>query len=326
MNTQNLGNSPLNASRIAYGCMEIGGSWDQKPPSPETKKQAIAVIEAALEEGITFFDHADIYCRGKSEVVFSGIWEGQPNLRDNIIIQSKCGIRFADDLVVGYPPRYDFSYDHILNSVDGILNRLKTDYLDILLLHRPDALVEPEDVAKAFDELHSSGKVRYFGVSNHTPSQIELLQKYLNQPLIVNQLEFNLLHTHLINEGIIANQDKPLYPVRGNGTLEFCRTNEITIQAWSPLARGQASGANFDPEDQHISNTVMLVKKLAEEKDVSREAIVIAWILKHPAKIQPVIGTTNISRIKAACQADDVELSREEWYALFTAGRGEKLP
>jgi predicted oxidoreductase len=305
--------------------MEIGGSWTNEPPSLQTKKHALTVVETALEQGINFFDHADIYCRGKSEEVFSQIWQEKPGLRDQIVLQSKCGIRFADDPVAGLPQRYDFSYEYIVKSAEGILQRLQTDYLDLLLLHRPDALVEPAEVAKAFDELHQSGKVRYFGVSNHTPAQVELLKKYLNQPLVVNQLQLSLLHTHLIDEGIVANQDNPTGPVRGHGTLEYCRLHGISIQAWSPLARGVASGA-ADAEGKPASEVSALVKSLAEEKHVSREAIVIAWLLRHPAGIQPVIGTTNPARIKAVCQADSIKLTREEWYALFTAGRGSKLP
>lgn len=326
MKTQALGVSPLEVTRIAYGCMAIGGTWTSEPASDDTRRSALSVVECALDEGINFFDHADIYCRGKSEEVFAQIWAKRPGLRDQIILQSKCGIRFADDPVAGAPHRFDFSYEHILGSVEGSLKRLQTDYLDVLLLHRPDALVEPEEVAKAFSQLHAQGKVRYFGVSNHTPAQIELLKAYLDQPLVTNQLELSLLHTHLIDEGIVMNQDRPDRPVRGHGTLEYCRLHNITVQAWSPLARGKATGGTLDPDDRAAHEVAKLVASLAAEKNVSPEAIVIAWLLRHPAKIQPIIGTTNRERIRAACQADSVELSREEWYTLFTAGRGDKLP
>jgi len=243
-----------------------------------------------------------------------------------IILQSKCGIWFADDPISGYPGRYDFSHDHIVESVEGILKRLKTDYLDLLLLHRPDALVEPEEVARAFDELHASGKVRWFGVSNHTPGQIELLKKSVDEPLVVNQLELNPLHVHLIDEGIVLNQDLPTWPVRGYGTLDYCRLHDITIQAWAPLARGQASGAAPAGRDSRSAALSSVVESMAKAKNVSREAILLAWILRHPAHIQPIIGTTNLNRIKASCQADGIELSREEWYSLFTAGRGASVP
>ena len=323
MKKQTLGSTSLEVSRVAYGCMEIGGTWTSEPPSAQVKQRALAVLEAALDEGINFFDHADIYCRGKSEEVFSLIWQNRPALRDNIILQSKCGIRFADDPTAGLPQRYDFSFEYIVSSVEGSLKRLKTDYLDLLLLHRPDPLVEPEEVARAFSLLQEQGKVRFFGVSNHTPAQIELLQKYVEQPLVANQLQFSLLHTHLIDEGIVANQDNPPRPVRGQGTLEYCRTHDIAIQAWSPLARGAASGGASDSHSVELS---ALVASIAAEKNVSSEAIVIAWLLRHPAHIQPIIGTTNPDRVQAACQADKVELTREEWYTLFTAGRGAKLP
>jgi len=326
MKTVEIKNTSLEVTRIGYGCMEIGGNWTTESPSIETQQSALHIIETALDQGINFFDHADIYCRGKSEEVFSQIWNKRHALRTKIYLQSKCGIRFSNDPVKGYPARYDFSFEYIIKSVEGILNRLKTDYLDLLLLHRPDTLVEPNEVAKAFDELHRSGKVRFFGVSNHTAAQIDLLKKYLNQPLVVNQLELNLLHLHLIEEGIIANQDQPTWPVRGNGILEYCRLNDMTVQAWSPLAKGKVSGGIADPMDQRASDTSFLVETLAREKNVSPEAIVIAWILRHPAQIQPIIGTTNQYRIKASCEADQIELSREEWYSLFTAGRGAKVP
>ena len=210
-----------------------------------------------------------------------------------------------------------------MSSVEDSLKRLKTDYLDVLLLHRPDALVEPEEVAEAFDKLHQQGKVRYFGVSNHNAAQIALLQRYVIQPIVANQMQFSLLHHHLIEAGQITNQDEPKQIVRGDGTLEYCRLHDITIQAWSPLAQGAATGASDDPAHAELS---ALVNAMAKEKNVSGEAIAIAWILRHPAKIQPVIGTTNQERIRAACEADNVELSREEWYALYTAAAVTNCP
>lgn len=278
------------------------------------------VVRTALNAGINFFDHADIYSKGKSEEVFADIWKDSPRLRQQIYLQTKCGIRFA-------PPvhRFDFSYEHIIASVETSLKRLQTDYIDVLLLHRPDPLVEPEEVARAFDELHRSGKVRWFGVSNHTTGQIKLLQKYLDQPLVTNQMEFNLIHAHMLDAGIIANQHNPLL-TRNNDLIEFCRRCNITIQAWSPLARGKLSGNLSLDDNEKIRCTAALVTELAEEKGVSREAIALAWILRHPAHIQPIPGTTNPERLLAACQADTIELTREEWYRLFIAGRGEGLP
>jgi predicted oxidoreductase len=282
-------------------------------------------IHAALEQGINFYDHADIYCHGKSEEVFSGIWSEVPHLREKIILQSKCGIRFPGEPKPDSPQRFDFSYEHILEAVEGSLKRLKTDFLDVLLLHRPDPLVEPEEVAQAFHELHQAGKVRQFGVSNHTAAEIELLRKYVEQPLIVNQVEFNLIHTHMLDEGVVFNQDNPKL-TRNEGTIEYCRLHNITLQAWGPLARGKMTGSKEEPPAPHEDMTASMVAQMAKQKGVSREAILIAWILRHPAKIQPIIGTTNPGRIAAACQGDQVELDREEWYRLFDAGRGEDLP
>ncbi len=316
----------LEVSQIIYGCMQIGGGWDRQPLLEQTRKQAVTMIRTALDEGINFFDHADIYCYGKSEQAFATIWESAPGLRRSIVLQSKCGIRFEGDPNEGSPHRFDFSYEHIIRSVEGILERLKTNYLDILLLHRPDPLVEPEEVAKAFDELHQSGKVRYFGVSNHTPAQISLLKRFLNQPLVANQLELNVIHSNLLNAGVVFNQDKPPYPMRGEGAYEYCREHDISIQAWSPLALGAVTGKAIDPADQRLSRVAILIKSLAEQKSVSPEAILIAWLLRIPARIQPVIGTTNLERIRASCQAMSITLSREEWYLLFTAGRGDPLP
>lgn len=316
MKTQQIGTSPLIGSRIALGCMRLS----------ENRKEAMTSVRTALECGINFFDHADIYGRGKREETFSEIWSEIPGLRDKIIVQSKCGIRFAGDTGPNAPQRFDFSYEHIIESVEASLRRLKTDYLDVLLLHRPDPLVEPEEVARAFSKLHVAGKVRFFGVSNHTPAQMELLRRYVDQPLVANQLQISLLHSNLLDEGIQANQDNPSNPIRGEGIMEYCRLHDITIQAWSPLAAGIAAGKVVEKQDERTAQLAALVAEMAEEKNVSREAIVIAWLLRHPAHIQPIIGTMNPERIKGCCQADDLELSREEWYRLFIAGRGYRLP
>jgi len=316
MKRMKLGNTPLEVSRIALGCMRLSDDRDR----------AIATIRAALDQGINFFDHADIYGQGKPEEIFSEIWKEVPRLRDKILLQSKCGMRFPGDPDARAPKRYDFSYEHIVRSVEGSLRRLQTDYLDVLLLHRPDALVEPEEVARAFDELHGAGKVRFFGVSNHTAAQIQLLQTCVEQPLVANQLEFNIIHAQLINDGVIFNADGRAMASRSEGTIEFCRMQSITVQAWSPLARGALSGRPTDNPEARIEQTAALVAQLAEEKGVSKEAIVIAWLLRHPARIQPIVGTTNPARIAATCQADGLELTREEWCNLFVAGRGGELP
>jgi predicted oxidoreductase len=326
LSTMPLSTTPLNVSRIAYGCMLIGGSWERATPLTEqNRREALAALRAALECGINFFDHADIYCAGKSEEAFSQLWRESPGLREKIIVQSKCGIRFENDPAPGLPGRYDFSYEHIVRSVEGSLKRLQTDYLDLLLLHRPDALVEPEEVARAFDDLQTSGKVRYFGVSNHTAAQIAFLQSALDQPLVVNQVELSLLHTHLIDAGIVFNQDDPPALRRNEGTLEYCRQHNITLQAWGPLASGAVLGVG-ESLSEAARQTAAVVHELARAKQVRPEAIAIAWLLRHPAHIQPIIGTTKPERIRAACEADRVELTREEWYRLFIAGRGGRLP
>lgn len=325
MKTQFLGISDLNVSRIAYGCMPLGGRWDESPLTPEIQKDAIQSVRAALDQGINFFDHADIYCRGKSEQVFSAVWSEVPSLRGKILLQSKAGIRFSGQPAPFDVTRYDYSYEHITRTVEGSLKRLKTDYLDVLLLHRPDALVEPEEVARAFDELHQSGKVRWFGVSNHTAPQIQLLEKYLRQPIVTNQVEFNVMHTHLLDEGVNFNQYVDRM-ARNVGTIEYCRMKNITLQSWGSLVNGRISGRSAEhPTQAHLDATA-LVAALAKEKGVPPEAVVTAWILRHPAKIQAIIGTTRPERIAAACLGDRVELNREEWYRLYTTGRGEGLP
>ncbi len=326
MRSYRIAGTTLQVSRIGYGCMRIGGTSTRGPLTVQDKSKAIQAIRAALDQGITLFDHADIYTRGKSEAVFSEVWREVPGLRERVVLQSKCGIRLPGDPEDSSPGRYDFSYEHIVGSVEASLRRLRTDHLDVLLLHRPDPLVEPEEVARAFDELQQGGKVRYFGVSNHTAAQIELLRRWVDQPLVVNQLELSVLHAHLIDAGIVFNRDDPPRPVRGEGTLEYCRLHDITVQAWSPLATGAVLGAGAAETDERAARVSQEIAAIAEDRGVSREAIAIAWLLRHPAGIQPIIGSTSPERIRAACQADAVTLTREEWYRLFVAGRGGPMP
>jgi predicted oxidoreductase len=324
--TYRIARTPYEVSRIAYGCMGIGGTWDASPLTERTRQAAITSVRTALDAGINFFDHADIYCRGKSEDAFSRLWKELPGVRDKVIVQTKCGIRFQDDPVPGVPQRFDYSREHITASVEGSLRRLQTEYIDILLLHRPDALVEPDEVAAAFEVLHASGKVRYFGVSNHSAWQMELLKKSVPYPLVVNQLEVSVVHNQLINAGIVVNQDSPAMPTHGEGTLEYCRLHDITIQAWSPVAHGAIAKAVARQGDDRMRAVGELATTLARQKGVGMDAILIAWLLRHPAGIQPVIGTTRPERIKESCAADTVTLTREEWYSLFVAGRGGKMP
>jgi len=322
--TYRIPHTDLKASRLAYGCMNIGGRWGATSMTKEERRAAIEAVAAAFEHGINFFDHADIYMQGRSEEVFAEAIAALKVPRKDMIIQSKCGIRFGDDPNPGDPGRYDFSYKHIMGSTEGILRRLGIDTLDILLLHRPDPLMEPEEVARAFDALQRSGKVRYFGVSNFTGPQIALLQAALDQRLVVNQVELSLLHHHLLNDGVMANTGN--VPAAGAaGTLDYCQRRGILVQAWSPVA----GGALFNPPagaPDHVRRSAELVVQLARQKDTSLKAIVLGWLLRHPAPIQPVIGTTKPARIAASALANVVELSREEWYRLFIAARGAPVP
>lgn len=328
MKTYTVPHTDLVVSRIAYG--GIFGGWDKGPIASDAIARSTAMVNTAHDNGITFFDHADVYCFGKAETVFGEVLKQSPGLRDKIVIQSKCGIRFQDDPRPGDPFRLDFSRDHIVGSAEASLRRLATDRLDILLLHRPDALVEPEEVASAFDELKSSGKVRCFGVSNHTADQIELLRKYVNQPLVANQVRLGLAHSYLIADGIEANQEdstRITHCYTGvAGTLDYCRLHDIQVQAYEPLR-----GRKLRPPDllnptadaaPEVKAAAQVVARLAREKNVTPSAIALAWLLRHPVGIVPVIGTTNLEHLIENCAADRVILSREEWYVLLACGTG----
>ena len=300
-----LGNA-LPASPIALGCMRMAGMDDAA---------AEQVIFTALENGIDFFDHADIYGGGESEKIFGRVLKNNPGLREKIVLQSKCGI------CRGY---YDASKEHILEAADGILKRLGVDYLDALLLHRPDALMEPEEVADAFETLHRAGKVRYFGVSNHNAAQMELLSAYMQQKLIINQLQFSMAHTGLVDAGVNVNIHSDHAVVRDGGVLDYCRLNDITIQAWSPFQYGMFKGV-FLGNNELYPELNAEVQKIAEEKGVTDSAIAVAWIMRHPAKIQTIIGSMNAKRIADIAKAQDIALTRQEWYRLYLAA-GNPLP
>lgn len=316
----------LETSTIIYGCMRAAGGWHFKEANAEAVDNTRRVVDAALEAGINFFDHADIYCAGVCESAFGKVLAERPELRDSMIIQTKCGIRFANTPEAGMPGRYDFSYDHIVESAEASLRRLGVDTIDVYLLHRPDPLVEPEEVARAFDHLEESGKVRYFGVSNHSGHQIDLLRKYLNQPLVTNQLEVSLLHTCLIDPGTAVNQNQPQWSTPGEGTLEYCRIHDISVQSWSPLAQGRLGADTVDdlknPDHKELYSAL---HQMAEAKGVSVEAVLLAWVLRHPAKIQPIIGTTQAERIHACAAACEITLSREEWNTLYILARGKPM-
>jgi len=300
-----IANGDISASEISLGCMRIANL---------TQNEASILINTALDEGINFFDHADVYGGGKSEEVFAHAVDMNPGIRGKFIIQTKCGIR------QGY---YDFSKSHIVTSVDGSLKRLKTDYIDVLLLHRPDTLMEPEEVAEAFTILHNSGKVRYFGVSNHNPTQIELLNKYLHHRLIIDQLQLSIMNTGMIDSGLHVNMNADSSVDRDGGIFEYCRLKDITIQAWSPLLFGLFEGVFLD--NDKFPNLNRTINEMSAVKGIPNTAIAIAWILRHPAKIQPIVGTTNPKRLKDICKASGIELSRQEWYEIYKSA-GNTLP
>ncbi|MEK5382773.1 aldo/keto reductase [Niallia sp. FSL W8-0635] len=305
MRTIKLGSSNLEVPVVAVGCMRINSL---------EKKDAEQFVQTALEQGANFFDHADIYGGGTCEEIFAEAIHMTPSVRENIILQSKCGIRKG---------MFDFSKEHILNSVDGILSRLKTEYLDTLLLHRPDALVEPEEVAEAFDILEQSGKVRHFGVSNQNPMQIQLLQKYVKQPLVANQLQLSITNANMISNGVNVNMENDSAINRDGSILDFCRLNDITIQPWSPFQYGFFEGVFLGNEKFPELNKQ--IDEIAEKYQVSNTTIAIAWLLRHPANMQPVIGTMNVDRLIDCIKASDVHLTREEWYSIYRSA-GNILP
>jgi len=305
MNTIKIARSDLDASEIALGCMRIASLSNQ---------DIATLIHTALDAGITFFDHADVYGGGKSEEKFAEALDMTPRLRDTMILQTKVGIRKGS---------FDFSKEHILEAVEGSLNRLRTDHLDVLLLHRPDALVEPEEVAEAFTILHDSGKVKYFGVSNQNPMQIELLTKFVKQPLIINQLQLSITNTGMIDAGINVNMKIDSSIVRDGSILDYCRLKEITIQPWSPFQYGFFEGVFLDNDKFPELNAQ--INTIAASRGVTNTAIAIAWLLRHPARMQPILGTTNPTRVKDASKASDVKLTRQEWYDIYLAA-GNKLP
>lgn len=308
-------------SSLAFGCMGLGGSWDNNATSAEQQQQAFSAIDAALDGGINFFDHADIYTCGKAEQVFGKYLAGVPSKRSELFLQTKCAIRFAD---AQGPGRYDFSKDHIIHSVEQSLTRLNTDYLDLLLLHRPDPLMQPEEVAQAFEHLVQQGKVRHFGVSNMGWAQMQWLQSALSQPMLVNQLPMSLADIDWLEESVLTGMAQGSSRHFSYGTVEYCQQQGVQLQSWGSLAKGIFSGAPTQTDSQQA--TAVLVAQLAEQYQCSREAIVLAWLMRHPAAIQPVIGTANPQRITACAEATQVHLSREHWYQLYVSSRSTPLP
>ncbi len=295
-------------SAIAQGCMRIADM---------EVSQICRLIEVLLEHGINFWDHADIYGGGRSEELFGKALKEMPGVRESLILQSKCSIQLGDFTC------YDFSKEHIIESVENSLRKLNTDHLDYLLLHRPDLLMEPEEVAEAFDQLFQQGKVMHYGVSNHTPAQIALLQRYLHQPIEVNQLQFSLAHTLLLDAPAYLNTTDRHGVNRDAGVLDYCRLHDIVIQCYSPFQYGVFEGTFLGSPDYVELNKVL--DRLAEKYNTTNNAIAAAWILRHPANMQVIVGSTNRDRIEGIAKGADIMLTRKEWYECYRAA-GNKLP
>ena len=277
-------------------------------------QQLDALVKSDLDMGINFFDHADIYGGGECERLFGDFLKENPALRDKMLIQTKCAIR---------PGSYDFSREHILSSVEGSLKRLGIETIDFLLLHRPDTLCEPEEVAEAFTALKSQGKVRHFGVSNENPYQIQLLNRYLDEKIMINQLQFGLGHTTMVDAGLNVNMNHDPATNRDGGVLDFCRLNDITIQPWSPFQYGFFQGVFIgNPEFRELNEKL---EEIAASYGITPTGLAVAWILRHPACMQPIVGSVNTGRLKEVCEASDVTITRQQWYALYCA-TGKKLP
>lgn len=308
---------------LIYGCMGLGGGWNNNSLSSDDFKQAENAIEAALEAGITYFDHADIYTIGKAELIFGQLLKAKPSLRDKIILQSKAGIRYHEGLMNS--SIYDLSKKYLLQQVDNILKRLQTDYLDVFMLHRPDPLMNPEEIADTFRDLKKAGKVKRFGVSNMSLHQIDFIQKHCDDPLVANQIELSLGHSLLIDSGILANRVNTLDFNGVEGLLEYTQSNNLAIQAYSPLMGGRLSG-NDHLASKEDKKTIDFVNQLAEKYNTTASSILLAWVMKIPSNIQPIIGTTNPQRIAECKDAVTIELSRLDWYNLWISARGEKIP
>lgn len=317
MQTIKIGQTNWEAANVALGIMRMG----TLPVEDCTK-----ALLAAHEAGINFIDSADIYGRdpklgrGSSEIHFGQALKQSGLKRSDFFIQSKGGL-YADE--TGQITRYDSSKKHLIKSVDGILQRMGIDYLDSFLIHRPDPLMEPDQIAAAFDELQQAGRVRHFGVSNFNPQQIELLQQVCSQHLLIDQLQFSIMHTGMIDFGLHTNMTDPASISHDGGLLEYLRCKHMTIQTWSPFQYGTFAGTFIDNEEFHELNVVL--KQLADKYHVSKNAIAVAWILRHPAKMQVLLGTMNPQHILDSAKGSDVTLTAQEWYDVYLAA-GNTLP
>lgn len=314
MKTTRLGTSSLSASRLAYGCWRLVKADGPEALTAEAKATAREAISAAYEAGYTLFDLADIYSRGAAEAAFGAALREVPGMRDRILITTKCSIRFVDQPEPGDPYRYDCSESHILRSVEGSLKRMGIDTIDLLLLHRADYLGQPEEIARAFSKLKESGKVREFGVSNYRPSQVTALQRACSRPLVANQIQLSLLRLDPLEDG----------------TLDQCLAGSMTPQAWSPLGGGALVSTGDlhleQHEDARLQRLQELLSAMAQARGVTPMAISLAWLLRLPQGVMPIVGSTQPDRIRAAAAAGDFELTREEWYRLLECSRGSRLP
>lgn len=309
-----IGKSPLHSSRLAYGCWRLGGSWEPHEISQEREAAAHKAITTAFDSGFTFFDHADIYCHGHAETLFGKVLKAVPGMRNKILIASKCGIRRKGDPSPDSPYRYESSSAHIVAACEGSLSRLGTDHLDLFQLHRHDPLAHPSEVAEAFSKLQKQGKALQFGVSNFSPSQIRTLQTFCPMPIVASQVEISLIRLDRFHDG----------------TIEHCLSENISPFAWSPLGAGRlASHSAIElnaPDHAHRMQLRERLDTIAHARSVPRVAIALSWLLSHPAGIIPIIGATTPAHIQEAAIADTVELTREEWYRLYEAGIGHRLP
>jgi predicted oxidoreductase len=314
MKTVQLGKSSLRASGLAYGCWRIAGTWDSSAVGPAAEAEGVKAVIAAYEAGYTLFDHADIYCDGVAEKIFGKALKQVAGMRERILISTKCGIRKECDPNIDSPFRYEFTAEHIISSCEQSLKRLGTDVIDLYQLHRPDYLMNPNEVAGAFEKLKTSGKVREFGVSNFRPSQVTALQKACPVHLIINQVEISLANRTAFEDG----------------TLDQCLAEQITPLAWSPLAGGLlGDGAKAllpSQEAYRVKPINTALELIAKARGATRTAVALAWLMKHPANIVPIVGSTNPANIRQAAKADALDLTRDEWYRLLEAARGERLP
>jgi predicted oxidoreductase len=321
LRTYRIAGTDLVVSRIAFGCAMLGLDWQSDEFIPKTK----LAINTAYENGVTFFDTADMYGWGKAETALGEVLRESPGLRNRLVIQSKCGHAAKPDNDVTV---FNSSHDHIVNAVEGSLKRLGTDRLDVLLLHWPDSLVQPEEVARAFDELKRSGKVRYFGVSNHNRLQIELLNKYVHQPLVANQIQLGLGHWFVADD---LEKSALTHGDEGVVMVDYCRVHDIQVQAYSPLRVSMDEGgpnllrpaADAAPAVKHAAE---MLADIARKHDASPAATMLAWLLHHPAGIVPIIGATKPEHVVDNCRADRVSLTREEWYGLLNAAAAMQVP